>query len=277
MCTHFSPKSPRFSIQIIALVTLLCNGCVSFKPAQMNVKEVFYVAVASGESTNYFRVTIKANSILGVAAYESGWFPSSAVDRLYGSGGESDAKTLLNEQKIKGEFDKAYLDAYKNYLKAAKDTSSSDEEIANRLAALKRIRAVPGEGTSLPDGAKEIEYDPVSNLTLRHSGEKFVIAFSSNPNDVLDGIKSAAASNESGAAILRLSELLSQQNQQENAVLSVEKINTQRFAAMLAQRLNSAVETLKSIESKEKTDAPAALAQLKYEVETLLTLVEATL
>ena len=268
---------PAFFCALV--VSLLSSGCTNSSISRMKVEEVFYMAVASGENTNYFRVTIKGESVLGVAAYESGWFPSIAVDRLYGAGNINDAKSQLADEKIKAAFDDAYVKAYQAYMAVAENPATSDEEIAKYLLVLKRIRAVPGDGTPLPEGAKEIEYDPVSNLTLLHSGEKFVIAFSSNPDAVLNGIKSAAQSDETSKAILKLSELAKGQDNAESARLTKEKQNLERFASLLSARLaNTAVLLAENPESgSDKAVTAQQLDQLRSEVESLVTLTESSL
>ena len=261
------------------VVSLLSSGCANSSISRMKVEEVFYVAVASGENTNYFRVTIKGESVLGVAAYESGWFPGTAVDRLYGAGNINDAKSQLADEKIKAAFDDAYVKAYQTYMAVAENPATSDEEIAKYLLVLKRIRAVPGDGTPLPEGAKEIEYDPVSNLTLLHSGEKFVIAFSSNPDAVLNGIKSAAQSDETSKAILKLSELAKGQDDAESARLTKEKQNLERFASLLSARLATTAALLaeKPESGSDKAVTAQQLDQLRTEVESLVTLTESSL
>jgi len=267
------------SFLCITYFTLLSTGCANSQTASMDVEEVFYVAVASGENTNYFRVTIKGKSVLGVAAYESGWFPSAAVDRLYGAGNIESVKSELANEKIKNAFDDAYVAAYDAYMKAAQNPASTDEEIAKHLLVLKRVRAVPGEGTPLPDGAKEIEYDPVSNLTLMHSGEKFVIAFSSNPDEVLNGIKTTAQNNETSRAILKLSQLAKGQEDAENVRLAKEKQNIERFASLLSARLTSTAGLLeeKTESDDEKQLAAQQLDELRTEVESLVILTESSL
>lgn len=278
--SHLTGKLRNISAFLcITIFILISSGCANSSTASMDVKEVFYVAVASGENTNYFRVTIKGKSVLGVAAYESGWFPSAAVDRLYGAGNLKSVKSELADEKIKTAFDDAYVAAYEAYMKAAKNPASSDEEIAKHLLVLKRIRAVPGDGTPLPEGAKEIEYDPVSNLTLLHSGEKFVIAFSSDPDKVLNGIKSAAQSDETSKAILKLSELAKGQEDAENVRLAKEKQNLERFASLLSTRLTSSAALIgqKTESDDEKKLAVQQLDELRTEVESLVTLTESSL
>ena len=267
------------SFLCITYFTLLSTGCANSQTASMDVEEVFYVAVASGENTNYFRVTVKGKSVLGVAAYESGWFPSAAVDRLYGAGNIESVKSELANEKIKDAFDDAYVAAYDAYMKAAQNPASTDEEIAKHLLVLKRVRAVPGDGTPLPDGAKEIEYDLVSNLTLMHSGEKFVIAFSSNPDEVLNGIKTTAQNNETSRAILKLSQLAKGQEDAENVRLAKEKQNIERFASLLSARLTSTAGLLeeKTESDDEKKLAAQQLDELRTEVESLVILTESSL
>ena len=267
------------SFLCITYFTLLSTGCANSQTASMDVEEVFYVAVASGENTNYFRVTVKGKSVLGVAAYESGWFPSAAVDRLYGAGNIESVKSELANEKIKNAFDDAYVAAYDAYMKAAQNPASTDEEIAKHLLVLKRVRAVPGDGTPLPDGAKEIEYDLVSNLTLMHSGEEFVIAFSSNPDEVLNGIKTTAQNNETSRAILKLSQLAKGQEDAENVRLAKEKQNIERFASLLSARLTSPAGLLeeKTESDDEKKLAAQQLDELRTEVESLVILTESSL
>ncbi len=267
------PRQARIGLVYI-VISLLMSSCAGFKPAQMKLEEVFYIAVASGEHTNYFRITVKANSVLGIAAYESGWFSSEAVDSLYGSGNSDSPKQDIIKENLNNSMDTAFKDAYQAYLDAAKNKNTSEEEIAKLLRAVKRVRAVPGDGIPLPVGAKEIEYDPISNRTLLHSGEKFVIAFTSNPNDVLKNIKSVAQSKQTGATILKLSQLLVHQNKEDSDVIQVEKVTASRFAALLSTRLNAAHTSIDIDSEVSETNVEKELQRLRNDLQTLLTLSE---
>ncbi len=254
---------------------MLLSACTVIP--DMEVQEVFYLAVASGENTNYYRVTIKADGDYGVAKYESGWFPREAVDRLYGTGDDFGPKQLLEEEALDSAFDEAYRKAYQAYLNAASDPMATEEEISRLLIALKRVRAVPGEATPLPNGAKEIEFDPLSNKTLFHSGEKFVIAFSSDPSETLKHIGSIADSNKVGKSIFTLSEIMTRQSLQDVQILADEEQHLARMFTLISTSLSNSGATLSAEEGVTQANVSSEFSELRGEIERMLSLTESAL
>ncbi|WP_102795873.1 hypothetical protein [Bowmanella denitrificans] len=265
-------------VSIVLFSFAQIQGCSSFKLANMSVNEVFYIAVASGENTNYYRITVNAKSVLGEAEYQAGWYPSHAVDKLYGGGSiHNETRAILTEYELYETFNTAYKTAYQSYLTEAKNPDTSEEKIAKFLLTLKRLRALPGEGTPLPEGAREIEYDPSANMALHHAGQKFVIAFSSNPDQVLQNIKSTSESIDSGATIQRLSGILSHQAQSSKEILKVEKVQSDKFDSALVDMMQRVKESLKA--GDEVTDKNVGVEQvrLRANLEALISLTETLL
>ena len=202
---HYSGKLPVTLLMLI----LPLSGCFSSGP--MQVYERSYLAVPSGDNTNFFRTTVEGNTHLGDSNYDSGWFPADTVDKLYGSTSRTDsAQALKTKEDIRALMDEAILATTKGYLRAAQDPSSSEESIVAWLTAQRRVRAMAGDGIPLPDGAVEVEYDPSRSLALRHSGEKRVFVLASNPTEVIETISNFAGSAQTSATILRIADVVSQ-------------------------------------------------------------------
>lgn len=202
---HYSNQLPATLLMLI----LPLSGCFSSGP--MHVYERSYLAVPSGDNTNFFRTTIEGNTYLGDSNYDSGWFPANTVDKLYGGTSKSDsAQALKTEEDIRALMNEAILATTKGYLRAAQDPSSSEESIVAWLTAQRRVRAMAGDGIPLPDGAVEVEYDPSRSLALRHSGEKRVFVLASNPAEVIETISNFAGNERTSATILRIADVVSQ-------------------------------------------------------------------
>lgn len=233
----------------------------------MKVLETSYLAVPSGDNTNFYRITIKGNTRIGVSNYDSGWFPAYSVDRLYGAAStDTDrSRRLVVEEDLRKLYDDAIAATTRGYLQAAQNPDTSEDRIAGWLTAQRRVRAVAGDGVPLPDGAVEVEYDPSANIHLRHSGEKRVFVLASNPTDVIDAINGFAQSEETGASVLRLAEVIRQQRisetDQAEAVMEVEK----RTNGVIVSQIDGVLEALAGDLDKDA---------LQSEVEALLLLIE---
>lgn len=259
-------RCKSLSLVLVSLWILVgLSGC---QTGRMTVHERFYLAVPSGDNTNYYRVSVNADTVLSKAKYSSGWFPADTVDRLYGSTTEPGAaSTLKTEENIKVMLNDAIEETTRGYLLAAKNPATSDEDILAWLSAQRRVRAVAGDGIALPAGAIEIEYDPSANLALRHAGEKLIFVLSSNPDEVIGAIQTFSNDTKTSATVLRFADVVRQQslNQVEQAD-AVNSANARMDTVIVRQIQNS----LASIESMSTPDRQSLLA----EVEMLLMLVE---
>jgi hypothetical protein len=73
-------KLTRCCARILSIfIVVLASGCTT---GPLKVEEVYYLAATNGKDTNYYRITVKAGTQLGVAEYRAGMFPASAVDAL---------------------------------------------------------------------------------------------------------------------------------------------------------------------------------------------------
>ncbi len=251
---------------LFVLLVCLLTGCASSGP--MNVVETSYLAVPSGDNTNFYRITVEADTYYGISNYDSGWFPAHTVDRLYGSTDRADAGAAIKaEEDIRGHIDNAIIATTKSYLDAAQNPDTSEERILALLNAQRRVRAMAGDGIPLPEGAVEVEYDPSRNLALRRAGQKRVFVLGSNPNEVIDKIKAFSESERTSATVLRLADVIRQQriSDKDEAVAGME-VDRQSNTLIVSQ-INEALHALEAGELANKSD-------LLTEIEALLFLVE---
>jgi hypothetical protein len=196
------------------LLTLV--GC-----GTMRINETHYYAVEDQNNTNVFRLKITGKSRLGDAKYQSGYYPSYAVDRVFGdirgNGGTAD---LEAQEALATEIRNATLKTTKNYLQLASESNSTDEAIQKALNARRNILAYPSLNTGLPANSRIIDYRPSQGIVLRNAGSKMVYVFSSNPDDVIGNIKNFAESDLTALAVSRLAQVTSQQTR--NNVVELE-------------------------------------------------------
>lgn len=251
-----------FLFFLSACLTACTNG-------PLKVFERTYLAVPSGENSNYYRITVRASTQLSDAKYSSAWFPAYAVDSLYGfSNVETDIKHLKTEQELQDQLNLAIKESHKKYLDVAKDPSKSEEEVEKHLLAQRRVRASAGADTPLPKGAVEFEYDPSRNLVLRHAGQKRIFTLSANPNEVTNKIQTAAGTMQTGVQLSRLFDAIkSREKQREEefgARLSVDK----KLDAAIAKQMDGILSNLGEDTKLERDDLLAEIEALLLVVET---------
>lgn len=227
-------------LMLTLLFPVLLTGC-----AGMDVQEVYYVAVPSGDNTNYYRVRVQANAKLGDANYDAAWFSAHSVDALYGDVTTSNAAESLNvENAIRSTLNDELKKAYTAYLTVAASPNATNADLAIWMQVLKRLRAMPGSATALPTGAIEMEYNPAENLITRRAGQKLVMVLSSDPTQVINGIKGFSQSTETSASVLRLTDVLQQQQQnlstKEQAEIDAATDNFSLISKQLDLALNNA-------------------------------------
>src|SRR5262245_39773898 len=71
----------------------------------MEAEEVHYYAITNGENTNYYRLRVSADTLLGVSEYRSGYFPARAVDTVFGEVTSDGATRAL---ATRNELERAY-------------------------------------------------------------------------------------------------------------------------------------------------------------------------
>ncbi|MFT5547751.1 hypothetical protein [Rheinheimera aquimaris] len=229
---------------VFALTLTRCAG--------MDVQEVYYVAVPSGDNTNYYRVRVQASAKLGDANYDAAWFSAHSVDALYGDVSTSNAAESLNvENAMRSALNEELEKAYKAYLTVAASPTATNAELATWMQVLKRLRAMPGSMTPLPTGAIEIEYNPVENLITRRAGQKLVMVMSSDPTQVINGIKGFSQSTETSASVLKLTDVLQQQQKNLSDKEQAEIASATDNFTLIARQLNLALESAATAEQDE--------------------------
>jgi hypothetical protein len=122
------------ALSIAVLVALGSAGC-----GTMKLRQVQYLSVPSGTNTNYYRTRVYAKTVLGDAEFRSGWFPTGAVDSLFGDvSPEGSTAALKVREDIRGRIDAAYQRAIQDYL----DAVQAGKSPAELTTFLDRIRAV---------------------------------------------------------------------------------------------------------------------------------------
>lgn len=231
-----------------------------------HLEEVHYIAVPSEDNVNYFRIRLEAYVTLSETKFEQGWFPAEAVDVLYGP---ADEATVADAYKVRNQilekYNQAILKTAQGYLDAAADIHAKPETIEAWLAAQRRVRATAGSEVALPPGAIEIEYDPASNLALRHAGEKLVFVLSSNPDDVFAALTNFSKDAQVGATVLQLADVVLQNNANDVAETVARNEARAKLNDLIVKRIDIA---LQAIGQKQTA------ADLQKEIDTLRVVVE---
>jgi len=236
----------------------------------MHVQETYYLAVPGQENTNYFRIKV-SGSAPGVAKYNAGWYPADAVDQLFGKvddGSESSAKQTADS--IRTSYNEAILSATQNYLAIAKEPTTSSEDLANHLAAIRRVRATAGDEVSLPNGAVEIEYDPMASIALRRAGGKLVFVLSAKPSESINVIQEFAVSKETSSSILRLGDLIKQRSQNELSELQAENKGNTALNGLAVGEIDELLILIDAESPPESTEIEVGVETLRMLVENLL-------
>ncbi len=192
---------------------LIIAGC-----GTMKFSETHYYAVEDESNTNIYRLKITGKSVLGEAKYQSGYFPASAVDRVFGNvKGNGGTAELQAHETLITEIRNATLITTQHYLKIASNPESTDEDIQKALNARRNILAYPSLSSGAPANTRIIDYNPSRSLVLKNSDSKMVYVFSSNPDNVIGNIKNFAESDQTALAVSRLAQVTSQQTRNDVA------------------------------------------------------------
>jgi hypothetical protein len=250
---------------LLLLYVALTVGCTT---GPLKVEEVYYLAATNGEDTNYYRITVKANTQLGVAEYRSGMFPASAVDALFGDvSQEGSAKASLVRDQLKGQIDAALLQAHKDYETVAKNPETTDEQLQKYLATLARVRFVPfGRDFQVPKSVT-IQYDPLKGLTILRSDEKFVWVLSSNPDDVIGSIANFAEQEATEKAVLKFADVVVQSTRNEAAQRRARNTAGQTDDKLIAAQIDAALAAI-----EKNPTRPVAIEQVETLRQLLLAL-----
>ncbi|MEO1510809.1 MAG: hypothetical protein AAFU70_01945 [Planctomycetota bacterium] len=176
---------------------LLLGGCQAGK---VKLRERYYLGATNGVDSVYYRVTITGKTLLSTMQFRQGWYPSYAVDQLFGDISDKGVvESLRTRDTIRDKIDEALLNAKAHYLKVAGSPKATQDEVRNALKALMRVQLdarpsiLRGE---LDDAVSVIEYDPDSDLALRRAGQKKVFLLSADPNQVIQELRRLAADTD---------------------------------------------------------------------------------
>lgn len=170
---------------------LLCSGSVIYfagcSSGPMDIRDRYYLGASNGNDRVYYRITINANTRMGDAEFRQGWFPSEAVDALFGDVSEDgSAEALTVREELRKQIDQKLIAARKAYLKLAVQPDAKPEDLEKRLLAVRNVRLAARD--SLQDiGAvgEMMEYKPQANLVTYRAGQKLVLMLSSNPDQII--------------------------------------------------------------------------------------------
>jgi hypothetical protein len=250
----------RIAFAVLAAAAAGCSLGVT------HLEEVHYIAVPSEDNVNYFRIRLEGYVTLSETKFQAGWFPAEAVDVLYGPTDEAGVAAAYRVRNlIRDKYDSAILSTTQGYLDAAANPASKPETIEAWLAAQRRVRATAGSEVALPPGAIEIEYDPGSNLALRHAGEKLVFVLSSNPDKVFEEIANFSKDAQVGATVLQLADVVLQSNANEVAETVARNEARGKLNELVVKRIDVALQAI---------DQAATAPDLQKEIETLRLVVE---
>lgn len=256
--------------RVFAAVTSLLMLCACTLSGPMDISQIHYLAVPSGEDVNYFRIRVEGETRFSDANFHSGWYPAYDVDKLFGgvatSSGNDQAEARITELAMKEKLNKAITDAYTKYLEVARDPGSSDDRILAYLETLRRVRATAGDGIPLPPGAVEVEWNPGANLALRHAGEKLIFVLAADPNEVINAIKISERTTNTSADILQLSKVIRQQSQNEVLEIVSENESNKKLDNLIVSQIESSLTELSVSDLTEDV--------LLEEIDALLLLIE---
>ena len=232
----------KFFFLLLCLQTASCGT--------MTVKETHYYAIEQNDNTNIYRVKVKAHTVLGEAKYQSGWYPTNAVDSLYGNvranGGQAD---LQARQDIETLVRNATVQSIKDYITVALNPASTDPEIQRAMQVRRNVLAYPSLTEGIPEYSRIIDYNPSYGVAVRHGDEKMVFVLSSNPDTVIGNIKNFAESDKTALAVGHLAEVTSQRVR--NEIVSEEAKESIKRKAIDLQMDNS-IALLEAASADEK-------------------------
>ncbi|MDQ8197461.1 hypothetical protein QEH56_04840 [Pelagicoccus enzymogenes] len=181
-----------------------------------------YYAVSNGKDTNFYRLRIEGRSDKGRAEFRNGWFPSEVVDALFGDADVESAATVSETRDaIQLKINKAKINAWEEWLKVVSNAESTEEEIVKQAKALQYLRTRPSaESKHFGELAAEagltiMSYDPEGDLETRLDSKKEVIAFSSDPDQVMQQIAVVSNEVESVSLVKKLAALAGTQSNPE--------------------------------------------------------------
>lgn len=193
---------------LLLVFTLFFSSCLG----GIKAKETHYFSIPNhkGDNKNYYRMKIRANTVLSKVEYHSGWYPKESIDQLFGEvSSTSNTDYMITQRKLKKLNNKYIYQAEENYLKEA--AKINPENLDAYFEARKRIQAYPSfESLIHPFGPESIsyEYNPALGRVILHIDEKYVLFLSSNPDEIITEISSFTEANETAIKLKEISEAI---------------------------------------------------------------------
>src|SRR5436190_10921490 len=231
-----------FSLGIWALLSFLMFGCST---GNMKVNEVHYFKVGYGDHANFYRLTVDADTTLGIAEFRSGWFPSRSVDSLFGDvSSDGGVSALRFRTDMEGLMETNVLKTTKAYLDAASDPDTELVKLRKLAEARRRVLAYPRSSGLKPDEYSEVDYDPARGIVKRHGDEKMVFIISSNPDEVVVKIASFSESSASSLTIQNLGRVIHQQVANDLLAKEGAAEATRKLDALLVTQLTNSINSI---------------------------------
>jgi hypothetical protein len=171
-------------LQSSLAVLLFCAGC------SQTVLESKPYRIVTPAGTNYYWVTITANSLAGKTEYSARAFPTWAVD-VYLGRDVSLPRHVDQEARMRDKMHESMAELYDKYADAVKrlDFNEASKD-AEGLLALQGVPLFGGENTDPIDSAylTQVQFNVVRNLVDFNCGKKHVIALSNDPDAILNAI-----------------------------------------------------------------------------------------
>jgi hypothetical protein len=226
---------------LIAFTVFMILGCQSGK---MVIKEVHYYAVPNEDSTNYFRLTLLADSALGVAQFRSGWFPERAVDALVGKVElDKGAKELEVEEQLRGIVDAAIVKTFTQCVNEASKEQPDFKKLRTICEGTQRVREYPFSNKK----SVTMEYNPGQNLQVTHANDKLIFLLASNPDEIISKISSFAEDEKTIQSISQLAQVINQKNLEELQNQKIKDELENRQVRTLSDRLGEVATTLNTM------------------------------
>lgn len=205
---------------IISLLFLL-SACSSSGP--MDVQERYFLIAENDNNAVLYRITIRAKTKLADAKYQSGWYPESALDAVFGNITKtSEVSARTTRKEIEDNISMGLRHLHKKYIKALKD-GDSKEILMDLQWRIHQTRMLPNPGGRALANSRVIEYNPTSSIVTYREGTKQVLFLSANPDKIIGVINNFAKSTDSAAAIDQLVQTIINQNEQDLIDVQIER------------------------------------------------------
>ncbi len=233
----------------------------------MSIQETHYYAVTNGNNTNYFRLQVNAQTIMGDAEYRSGWFPSRAVDNVFGDvSSENGARQLSAKSDIENIYLESVKKTTRNYLEKASDVETSAETLEKYQIARHRVRRYPIWNLGAAPNSVVIEYDPEIGIVEMHGDEKLIFILSSDPDEVVGNISNFAESDKTVLSIQNFTKVFQQRVKNDIAGKNAEAEVISGSMRLVSGQIDTAVDQI----INDKVDP---VESARREVEVLIHLI----